>query len=414
MKNKFSWYFRATEAELENAWKTGTLTVDANVLLDLYRYHESTRDSLIGSLKKYEGKLWLSNQACEEFFRNRNKVIVSSEKTFKQAKDEVDKMRSSVEASVNQLKGNRIIPAEIADGLISAISPAIDKAQEKIQNATKNFPNFLKEDPILEQLSGMFADAVGDGFNPEEMAEITKIAEDRKQKKIPPGYLDEGKDGDRPYGDYILWRQLLEKAKSSKTPVIFVTSERKEDWWEKISYRTTGPRPELLKEAYEISGQIILMYQTDLFLEYALKRYGEKADASAVEEIRAVSTLRAETESAVKLVSHHTEVGTRNLNTGALTLALKRPVKNFTGSGHFEPQMTDRPQLMVKLVECPDGTPPVKLSAGTGTTYDFNVHIRVASYEHLLPIGQYIFEYEAYCEDDDKETSPTDLDEKSN
>lgn len=405
MKDKFSWYFRTSDEELDKAWKSGVLTVDANVLLDLYRYHESTRNSLISSLKNFEGKLWLSHQACEEFFRNRTKVIVSSEKTFKQAKEEVEKIQSNIESSVAQLRGNRIIPAEIADGLIAAVSPAIIQAQEKIHQATSSYPNFLKDDSILNQLSGMFSGSVGDGFKAEEISEITKIAEDRKQKKIPPGYLDAGKDGDRPYGDYFLWRQIIEHAKTANTPIIFVTSERKEDWWEKISNRTTGPRPELLKEAHELAGQKILIYQTDIFLEYALKRYSGTVDANAVEEIRAVSTLRSELESAVKLIEHQTLIGTEMENTGTLTLNLKRSVRNFTGSGHFEPHMVCAPNLKVKLIESPPDTPMVKLSAGTGTTYDFNIHIRTETPSILLPTGQYTFEYTAFCRNDSDDSS---------
>lgn len=398
MQNKFSWYFRATDDEINKAWKGGVLTVDANFLLDLYRYHESTRNSLISSLQKFEGKLWLSYQACEEFFRNRTRVILSSEKTFKQAKEEVEKLRVNIESSVAQLRGNRIIPAEIASGLISAISPAISQAQEQILQATSSYPNFLKDDPILNQLSNLFSGAVGNGFKAEEISEIIKVAEDRKQKKIPPGYLDDDKDGDRAYGDYFLWRQIIEHAKTANVPIIFVTSERKEDWWEKISNRTTGPRPELLKEAHELAGQKILIYQTDRFLEYALKRHGGAVDTNAVEEIRAVSTLRSETESAVKLIEHKTVIGTEMENEGILTLSLKRPVKNFTGSGHLEPHMTCAPNLSVRLLDCPEDTPPFKLSAGTGTTYDFNIHIRAVTPNIPLPTGQYTFTYEACCQ----------------
>ncbi len=131
MKTKFSWYFPVSEKEIESIWKSGLLTVDANVLLDLYRYHESTRKSLINSLKEFDGRLWISNQAAEEFIRNRNKVIVSSEKTFKQATDEVEKLRDNFKSTVEQLKGNRIIPVEVIDSITDEVNPAIDNALKK-------------------------------------------------------------------------------------------------------------------------------------------------------------------------------------------------------------------------------------------------------------------------------------------
>lgn len=110
---------------------------------------------------------------------------------------------------------------------------------------------------------------------------------ERKKNKIPPGYLDDGKDEDRPYGDYYLWLQVIEHAKTVGCPVILVTSERKDDWWEKISGKTIGPRPELLREAKQVSGQRVLIYQTERFLEHALQRFKQPVNEIALEEIRA-------------------------------------------------------------------------------------------------------------------------------
>lgn len=94
MKNKFSWYSPLTKNEVDEAWDAGILTVDANVLLDLYRYHEGTRDSLISSIEKLKCVKWLSAQTAEEFFRNRKKSILSSRRTFKEAQDEIDKLKA--------------------------------------------------------------------------------------------------------------------------------------------------------------------------------------------------------------------------------------------------------------------------------------------------------------------------------
>ena len=398
MKTKFSWYFRPSDEEIDKIWNEGILTVDANVLLDLYRYHERTRNSLITSLQKFKGRLWLSHQACEEFIRNRAKVIISSEKTFKQANEEIDKLRSNYESTISQLKGNRIIPAEVADSLLAAIAPAIEQALSKIDEAKKNYPKYLQDDPILEQLSSMFLESTGEGFKDEDLITVKKEAEERKSKKIPPGYLDEDKDGERPYGDFFLWHQIIQHSKNKEMPIIFVTSERKEDWWEKVSGRTVGPRLELLREAHEAAGQRIMIYQTDQFLEYALKRYGEQVDTSAVEEIRAVDTLRFEIKNAVELIEHRIKTSSPSLNEGELILKLRRPVKNLTGSGHFNPRMLNIPRIETNLIESPPNMPEYRIRAGAGTTSVFNLHIISSEYDVLLPVGQYIFEYKASCQ----------------
>ncbi|MBV7414905.1 PIN domain-containing protein [Aeromonas sp. sif2433] len=393
MKNTFSWYFKPDTEETDKIWKDGVLTVDANVLLDLYRYHDSTRSSLLESIENFEGELWLSRQAAEEFFRNRNKVIVSSNKTFKEAKDEIEKLRNSIEATVNQLKGNRIIPANVAEQMLEEITPSINKAQKTVDEAKTNHPNFLKEDAVLEKVASLFAGAIGNPFPDDQLSSISAEAEERKNKKIPPGYLDDDKDGDRPYGDYFLWKQILNYSKEKSKPILFVTSERKEDWWEKLSGKTTGPRIELLREATEYTGQRIVIYQTDRFLEFSSQRKGQDVNTNAVEEIRAIDNLRAEREHAVEVVSQESTKCSGDYSSGSIVIRLKRPVRNFTGSGHFDPVMDSSPNVSVQLTSSPIGLPPCAISAGTGTIYDFNIHVKSDNKNDLLPVGEYTFEY---------------------
>lgn len=397
MRRKFDWCLNPSKEELDLAWSKGILTVDTNVLLDLYRYHEDTRNSLLQSLQKFEGKKWLSHQAATEFFRNRAKVIISSEKAFKQAHEETEKLSAIFAAAVTQLKGNRIIPSTLAIELENGISPFISQAQSKIAEAKESYPKFLQDDPILNQLLALFDGAVGDDFAEEDKKKHEEQAEQRKKDKIPPGYLDDGKDEDRPYGDYYLWRQVIEQAKAEGSPVVLVTSERKKDWWEEISGKTVGPRPELLKEAREVSGQRILIYQTERFLEHALHRFSQPVNETAIEEIRAVSNWRFELEAAVKLQEQSIAEATIHKNKGTLSVELRRPVRNFTVSGHLDPLMHSVPRLAVRLLRAPESLPAHKLGAGTGTTHDFNIHIVCGEPDTRLPLGFYEFGYEATC-----------------
>ncbi|MHB1956312.1 MAG: PIN domain-containing protein [Sulfobacillus sp.] len=393
MKSSFSWYFPVLDDERKKIWDTGVLTVDANVLLDLYRYHENTRNSLLTCIESFKGRLWISRQAAQEFFRNRSKVIISSSKGFNQASDELSKLRKAVSAAKEQLQGNRLISNEITDKLNASISDALDKAGASITEAGTKHPNYLLSDPILDTLLTLFEGAVGDTFSEDQLKTLRSEADARRKNKVPPGYLDEDKDADRPFGDFFLWRQLLDHAKKLAQPMIFVTSERKEDWWERVSGQTVGPRLELIQEAYEYSGQRVLIYQTDHFLKFALERTGKQVDVSAVEEIRAVDSLRADVQNAVKVISQNVISNGPSLNKGTLAVELQRPLFKFTASGHFDPLMLDAPRLTVKLIENPDDLPRYRLGAGTGTVHDFNVHLKSEEYGVTLPAGRYTFEY---------------------
>ncbi|MBW5806670.1 hypothetical protein FOZ70_18210 [Burkholderia sp. COPS] len=396
MKNEFIWYFHPDEAEIKGIWGKGLLTLDANVLLDLYRYHENTRNSILRSLRSFKGRLWLSNQTAEEFFRNRAKVIVGSSNGFRQASDELEKIRKSHAANIEQLKNNRIISAELIEKLESALSTAIDQAGKDIEVAREAFPNYLDKDPILEDLIALFEGAVGKPFSEDELKVARAEGERRKKNQIAPGYLDDEKDGDRPYGDYFMWRQILTHAKASATPMILVTSERKEDWWERPSGRTVGPRQDLLRDAHENAEQRILIYQTDRFLQFAAELTGGKADESAVEEIRAVDSLRTAA-NAVRVTSQSLSQNSQTVNSGRLVIELLKPLFRFTASGHFDPQLISVPNLRVGLIDSPSELPRYRIGAGTGTTHDFNVHLKSEVYGAPLPAGTYIFEYTASC-----------------
>jgi len=342
----------------------------------------------------FKGKKWLSHQAATEFIRNRTKVIVSAEKTFKEAQDETDKLEKTLDGVVNQLKGNRIIPTEIAGELHAHATTAIAAAREKIISAKKVYPKFLHDDPVARQLAELFDNAVGNDFEESEKEEILRLAEDRKQNKVPPGYLDNDKDGDRPYGDFYLWRQILDQTKEAQRPLILVTSERSEDWWERISGKTTGPRPELLKESRIHTGQRVLIYQTESFLELALKRFQQPVNEIAIEEIRAINSLRSELSTpAVKLDAQEIKINGTEYSSGILHVNLTRSVRNFTVSGHFEPKLTGTPDVSIKLLTHPDNTPTHRIRANTGTNYDFNVHVFCDKLGTLLPAGLYEIEY---------------------
>jgi hypothetical protein len=55
------------------------------------------------------------------------------------------------------------------------------------------------------------------------------------------------------------------------------------------------------------------------------------------------------------------------------------------------------PRLSVRLLRAPDPLPLHKLGAGTGTNHDFNIHIVCGEPDTRLPIGFYVFGYEATC-----------------
>jgi len=395
MKEKFKWYFPPSIREIKTIWKEGILTVDTNVLLDLYRYHNNTQRALLDSLNGFKGRAWLSYQVADEFFRNRNGVILSANGAFNDAERMIMDVKKAIEEPLKKLKGSRIIPDELEEKLETAINSALNNAEVSIKKIRNEYPDYRKNDPILGSICKLFESSVGSPFNKEELVEVLKEAKRRKENKLPPGFKDLNKDGDKPYGDYIVWCQIINYVKDIKKPLIFVTSEQKEDWWEKASGQVTGPLYELLKEFYEETGQRFLFYRTDRFLEFSTENSGKKTNTDAVEEIRYVARQRLRDTPLVKVLVQDAHVSEAEIASGILKVELLETVYSFTCSGHFVPELNKVPDLRVKLVNFPVGTPNHIIRSGTGTTFDFNVHLKSTDFGTFFPVGEYMFEYDA-------------------
>jgi hypothetical protein len=76
----------------------------------------------------------------------------------------------------------------------------------------------------------------------------------------------------RVFGDFIIWRQLLDHARTSKVPIIFVTDDRKEDWVWREKGRTLGPHPSLRREFLDAVGESMYIYETARFMQLGAQK----------------------------------------------------------------------------------------------------------------------------------------------
>lgn len=293
MRRRYGWYLPLSAADLQAIWDCATVSVDANVLLDLYRYHDEARNRILGALQHFKGRLWLTNQAAEEFIRNRTTVITKTSAEYETAKTAIKGLEEAVVQARDTLRGHRLVPGSVPEVLERAVLAATRDAAAAVDGAKTSHPDFLKEDPILAAVFDLFDEAVGDAPSAEERESLGQEAKRRRDERIPPGYKDSQKDAQRADGDYILWHEVLTRAKQTQRPLILVTSERKEDWWEIHSGSRVGPRRELIEEAHRVSGQRVLILGTDRFVERVAEQQGEQISQGVLFEIRQVSQQRA-------------------------------------------------------------------------------------------------------------------------
>lgn len=288
MKSKFPGYFKLTKKEINQLWESALFTFDANILLNLYRYSDETREEFYKILEKLKDRIWIPHQSAQEFFDNRLGVIGQQEKSYEEAVSAINSLES-------EFKNSRQHPF-ITEKLLKKFSILSKEICEQLKENKQFHNRRIQDDDILERINGLFENKVGNEFSPEKLKGIFKEGENRFSNKIPPGYKDSNKKDEsesdsRQYGDLVVWKQTIEKSKESDTAVILITDDRKEDWWVRFKGKTVGPRPELIKEFKDETSKSFHMYQSDRFLEFAREFLDETVNEKAIQEIRELRRL---------------------------------------------------------------------------------------------------------------------------
>lgn len=285
MRNLFNGYYRPSEQKFDEIWKTGTIALDANVLLNLYRYSIDTRDRLISILKEFEPRLWVPHQAALEFHKNRIPVIFEQLDAYEKIESILKANKTDLEKRLSDFKRHPIIRI---DTLANRLEKGFESALKSINEHRLKHPP-TDEDSILNTITELFDGRVGAPYTEEQLAKIYKEGELRYSKLTPPGYKDaQTKKDDGKFGDLIIWLQMIDYAKQTKSPIILVTDDVKEDWWLRINGKTIGPRPELINEMQKEASVEFYIYKTDQFMEHSNKLIKKTISSAALDEVREV------------------------------------------------------------------------------------------------------------------------------
>ncbi|SJM94625.1 PIN-like domain-containing protein [Crenothrix polyspora] len=394
MKSVFIGHFRPTQDEFTQLWDESIFAIDANVLLNLYRYSSDTREELEKALNEIKDKVFITHQAAKEFLKNRLNVTAGQADEYKKTISSINNVLATLSSSDRHpFLPDSELPKlkEYAGNLIFIL-----EKQQKLLLAK------LTDDEILDFVEKLFDGKTGRPFSNEKLIEIAKEGEERYQRETPPGYKDNKKDSlndpYRKYGDLIVWHQILEHAATHAKSVIFITDDKKDDWWLEQSGKTIAPRPELIEEFHEKTKQKFWMYTVDRFIQESAKISKSTVSSEVIEEIIKVSMDINESNlrelPSIEVYQDPFDSPVDEWQGGFLIVHLNRPMRYATGTGKFHPKFSTIPEFNVKLVDSPyEDKNMVTLSFGCGTTRDFNVHLRAR--DTFLEAGNYIFEYTA-------------------
>ncbi|WP_264013040.1 PIN domain-containing protein [[Mycobacterium] manitobense] len=278
--------------------RTGTIALDTNILLDLYRIGSDQREQILDLFAREEvrSRIWIPYYVGLEFQRRRLDVARQHKSQYRKVRDDVEALRKSLNASLEGIRDKEVRSA-LATVVDSRLGAATDSILLELGNLEHlhviDYEDIRSQDPIRVRLDRILNNPAQIGPRPsdEVIAARKDDALQRYEAQIPPGYLDIKKN-DNVEGDALIWFEILDHAASTDRPVIFVTSDVKEDWYRREAGETIGPRPELRVEF--ASRSIRRYHQVNLgsFLRHANAHLNARVTPTTLDSVDALDDAR--------------------------------------------------------------------------------------------------------------------------
>lgn len=272
------------------------IVLDTNVILDLFRFSLHTSLNLLEILEACIEKIWIPNQVYREYTKNKFKVFGDSKKRYINFEKNLKNIIIKTESDINKLlknshRYNYFGIENFENELTDSFSNLKTKVEEyknnigieynKIQVEKNEFLECIDEFIEIQASNGR----VGKSLALKEKLEILSEGELRYRYKIPPGFEDDRKEGIEKFGDLFVWKEIINLPQNNTLEnVIFITSDEKNDWWDKNKSGILEIKKELLEEFLELNpdkninfitlsefqkyaSEIFDLYDIDTFIE---------------------------------------------------------------------------------------------------------------------------------------------------
>lgn len=278
--NKFAENFKNATALKYNI----PIFLDANVLLRYYSISFAAREKLYEFIKKNKKRIVLSAQVQHEFIKNREESI---QRFFEQVtnripkdfkSDVVNKMNTFLEVHKIILQDYPFVEKDITKHQ-KELDELLQKLNDTVEKKRKEHVDLILHDKFLDLLNECI---LYDSLINDEI-EIVKRDFDTMKKSVNadnidslmnktnftfPGLGDIKLKPDNPYGDYIIFHEMLKYMITEKTDVIFLTFDTtKGDWMAK----SKSPHLHYIQNVYANTGQILYILDADRTLGETLE-----------------------------------------------------------------------------------------------------------------------------------------------
>jgi hypothetical protein len=274
--------------------------LDTNVLLSYYGMAATEKEKLLQFLENNKNRIFLTSQVQKEFRKNRlQRIEKDLFQPLRQIPKELLATRKAVLGKFSSfLESNKkLISNDYGDewqeleNVMSSLKNVISfdgvekRLSNKIEDTIDNYKNIKFEDELLdkccllkqtEPLKEDYIQKINLLFD--ELAKVV-FPKDKEQKGKPPenrfmfpGAGDYGKKDD-PYGDFIIFHEMLQYANDNNKDVIFLTNEKaKGDWLDK----DLSAFVHYVEHSYKLTNQNVYILNAEKPLSVSLSNIHNK------------------------------------------------------------------------------------------------------------------------------------------
>lgn len=215
---------------------------DTNVLLNLYRYSPEFSEFGLQCLQEVIDSIYLPATVRIEFGKHCRAAFSDMEKRInnagKNTEQQVAAARNKILSSCEPLERLHFPEVNVfrseLESLLNRLAQTANEFFEERRGLELSSHYWGGSDKVVELVKGIESyNHVFPAPSQEDIFTWCEEGQERYKKEIPPGFKDaKSKDGVRKYGDLIIWKELLNFARTQSKDIVFITDDVKADWWE--------------------------------------------------------------------------------------------------------------------------------------------------------------------------------------
>jgi predicted nucleic acid-binding protein len=262
--------------------------LDTNVLLRYYSVSFKSRQVLLRFFNEYKSRIFITAQVQREFIKNREDVIERYfEETLSKLKDGfkddiTNKIKSYTDKNKILLDDFKFLEDKLSK-LSNEAAKTFDQLTSEIEKIKEKLPGTKYDDDLLAVVKEM---NLIDNLSEEETKylhseydllkkgiEVAKVkTEITKPQRAFPGAADLLEKPDNPYGDYLIYHEIVKFMKERKSEAMFLTYDTTKGDWLKDNKEA---HTHYIQTVYLATKQNLFFIDADRFFNKHLKQHFE-------------------------------------------------------------------------------------------------------------------------------------------